>query len=261
MISSLDDVAAPAAKKPASGPRGSDRAAPRARPDTPSASAAGELLGTILVTSACVHLLAAGLTGFGIRPDPVRHHKPDTTSIASVVQEVQLEPPPPPPPAKDATPPPLDDPASLAAPAAANIDLPPLPPTVEITAVPATVPVAFAIPVKGPVRLVKDAAHASGAVGGRPSGTGPISVDAGAEHARFLLLPQLKYPQAALQRHMTGTVKIEFRTSPTGDIYDLKIQAGSGFIELDNAALQNMRRGRWTGEAGFFVKSFNFVLN
>ena len=143
---------------------------------------------------------------------------------------------------------------------AADIDLPPLPEVAPISAVSADVPVAFSIAVTGPVHIVKDAAHASGAVGGRRSSVGPISVDAGQENARFLLLPPLSYPTVALERRISGTVEIEFKTSPTGDITEIKVRTSSGHSELDRAALQNMRRGRWTGSAGFFVKNFVFVL-
>jgi len=217
-----------------------------------------ELFGTLLTTSACVHILIVGFSGFGIHADPIRHKKiePPPTKI---IEDVKLEPAPPAP--KEEPPPTPEPQPDLAAPTlAADIDLPPLPEVAPISAVSADVPVAFSIAVTGPVHIVKDAAHASGAVGGRRSSVGPISVDAGQENARFLLLPPLSYPTVALERRISGTVEIEFKTSPTGDITEIKVRTSSGHSELDRAALQNMRRGRWTGSAGFFVKNFVFVL-
>ena len=63
------------------------------------------------------------------------------------------------------------------------------------------------------------------------------------------------------KRRISGSVEVEFKTTPTGEIYEIKVRTSSGHAELDNAALQNMHRGRWTGEAGYFVKNFVFVLN
>jgi protein TonB len=216
-----------------------------------------EIFGTLLTTSACVHILLVGFSGFGIHADPVRSKKVEPPAT-KIVEDVNLEPAPPPP--KEEAPPPPAAQTDLSAPTlAADIDLPPLPEVAEISAVAANVPVAFSIAVNGPVRIVKDAAHASGAVGGRRS-VGPVSVDAGQENARFLLLPPLSYPTLALERRISGTVEIEFKTTPTGDIIEIKVRTSSGYADLDRAALQNMRRGRWTGSAGFFVKNFVFVL-
>jgi TonB family protein len=233
------------------------------RPVPPARAAAPkwnplEVFGTLLTTSACIHILVAGFSGFGINPDPVRQLKTEPPPTR-ILEDVKLEPPRPAP--KDEAPPP-EAPPPISGPAvAASIDLPPLPEVTEISAVPANVAVAFALPVSGPVRIVKDAAHASGAVGGRRTSSGPISVNAGEAYARFLLLPTLTYPTVALQRRISGSVEVEFKTTPTGEIYEIKVRTGSGHAELDNAALQNMHRGRWTGEAGYFVKNFVFVLN
>jgi protein TonB len=217
-----------------------------------------EIFGTLLTSSACVHILIVGFSGFGIHADPVRHKKIEPPE-AKIIEEVKLEPAPPTP--KEEPPPTPETQPNLSAPTlAADIDLPPLPEVAAISAVSADVPVAFSIAVTGPVRIVKDASHASGAVGGRRSSTGPISVDAGQENARFLLLPPLSYPTIALERRISGTVEIEFKTTPTGDIIEIKVRTSSGFADLDRAALQNMRRGRWTGSTGFFVKNFVFVL-
>jgi protein TonB len=199
----------------------------------------------------------AGISGFGINPDPVRHIKAEPPPT-KILEDVKLEPLPPTP--KDEAPPPEAPPVSGPA-LAANIDLPPLPEVTEVSAVAANVVVAFALPVTGPVRIVKDARFASGAVGGSRTSNGPISVNTGEAYARFLLLPILNYPTVALQRRISGSVEIEFKTTPTGEIYDIKVRSSSGHNELDNAALQNMHRGRWSGEAGYFVKNFVFVLN
>jgi periplasmic protein TonB len=254
----ISSIGAPAAGRPVSSSKTNSPFKAASSSQTAERNAV-ELIGAIFVTSVCVHLLAVSITGFGIHPDPVRKYKVEAPPTR-VLEEVKLEPPPPPPP--EAAPPPPEALPDLSAPTeAANIDLPPLPATEEISAVAADVPVAFSIAVTGPVKIVKDAAHASGAVGGRPRNTGPLSVDAGAENARFLLLPSLSYPPTALERRISGNVEIEFKTTPTGEITDIKVRNSSGYADLDRAAIQNMRRGRWTGAAGFFVKKFVFILN
>jgi protein TonB len=167
---------------------------------------------------------------------------------------VKLEPEPVPvdPVKKDETPPPtIESPEPVAA-----IDLPPVAPVQAIAAVPSTVPVSFGIEVKGPVRWVNDPSQASGAVGGRRQ---PISLDADGA-ARNLLLPSLPYPPEAKKRRLTGSLTVEFRTTPTGDIQDVRVRESSGHDELDRAAIENLRKGRWVGPAGFYVKAYEFNL-
>jgi TonB family protein len=55
-------------------------------------------------------------------------------------------------------------------------------------------------------------------------------------------------------------VLIEFRTSPTGEISGLRVRETSGHAVLDQAALENLRTGRWKGQPGFYVKAFEFTL-
>jgi TonB family protein len=180
----------------------------------------------------------------------------------AVIEDVKLEPPPPEPKEEEPAPVPEQQPEpSLSAPAATSLlDLPPLPEVAEISAVAANVPVAFAIPVTGVVRQVKQGGQASGAVGGRAPTSAPVSVNAGSQYARFLLLPRLDYPPGALASRLSGTVVIDFKTNATGELYDLHVRTSSGVRELDEAALKNLRRGRWTGESGSFVKNFIFIL-
>lgn len=257
MISTVQEPSVRAIRRPAHTTHVLSRPVPPARVPAPKWSPF-EIFGTLLTTTACIHILVAGISGFGINVDPVRHHVVESPPT-KILDDVKLEPPLPAP--KDEAPPP-EAPPPVSGPAlAADIDLPPLPEVTEISAVPANIQVAFALPVTGPVRIVKDAAHASGAVGGRRTSGGPISVNTGEAYARFLLLPTLTYPTVALQRRISGSVEVEFKTTPTGEIYDIKVRSSSGHNELDNAALQNMHRGRWTGEAGYFVKNFVFVLN
>ncbi len=235
------------------------RPRPRAveRPLYPGTSGTDlSLISSLFVTSISLHLLLIGLVGFGVPQTPA-HGKvsvPPPTQ-AKLIEDVKIEAEPPiqPPPAakkNDSIPPPQ--------PVAANIDLPPLAKIEPIAAVPASVPVAFAIPVNGPARLVSDVANASGAAGGQAAAT-PVSLDDNSQ-GRDLLLPLLEYPSEALARHLSGTVVIEFRTSPTGEIYDARVRRGSGHAALDDAALENLRHGRWTGEAGYYLKAYQFSL-
>lgn len=219
-----------------------------------------DLLLPILTASVATHLLLIAFLGGGVPPPPVRFERaPVAPPPAAVIEQVKLEPEPPPPPQE----PPKQDlavPTPDAPEPAAPLDLPPLPPVQAIAAVPSSVPVAFGIEVKGPVRVVNDASQASGAVGGRRRPAEPISLDDGAAR-RNLLLPTVAYPLDARRRHVTGTVVVEFRTSPTGDIYDVRVRETSKSESLDRAALENLRQGRWTGEPGYYVKAYEFSLH
>jgi TonB family protein len=77
---------------------------------------------------------------------------------------------------------------------------------------------------------------------------------------RNLLLPVLRYPPKAQLRRVTGKVQVEFRASPNGDVTDAKVDRSSGSDDLDQAALDNIRQGRWTGDAGYFTKTYEFIL-
>ncbi len=139
----------------------------------------------------------------------------------------------------------------------AATELPSLPQVQAIVAVPSTIPVAFGIEPKGPVRLVSDAANASG--GGlvrRP--TEPIALDLAGESN--LLLPPLSYPLRAKKQRLTGTVLVRFRTDPTGRIFDVRVHQSSGHALLDQAAEENLQAGRWKGAPGLYVKAFEFTL-
>jgi TonB family protein len=217
-------------------------------------------LTAVFVTSVTAHLLAIGLLGFGVGGDvPARPPRAPVVPPTTIEEKVDLQPPPPEDPAKVEPQSLPDDPSVPSAPAAATIDLPPLPALSPITAVPSTVPVAFAIAVKGPVRLTNDPSRATGAVGGRG---GPVSLDADGMLGKNLLLPPLRYPAEAIQHRITGSVEIEFRIDPGSvAITNARVRRSSGFSDLDRAALQNLRQGHWLGSAGYYVKSFAFVLN
>ncbi len=217
------------------------------------------LFPALAVTTATLHLLAVGVLGFGLGEDPAVRARP----AEKIVPPTTLEKP------VDLTPAPVEElpvedtplleelPPELSAPVVADLALPPVPELTPIAAVPPTVPVAFAIPVSGPVRLTDDPARATGAVGGV---AGPISLDADGQLARNLILPRLEYPLTALQRRITGSVDIEFRAAGSR-ITDARVRRSSGFTELDSAALLNLRRGRWLGAPGYYVKTFVFKLN
>jgi TonB family protein len=213
-------------------------------PSARSAGNLGPLLAAILTTSICLHLLVVGYLGFGV---PAEAHRPHVVRAAPppppIIENVQIEAPPPPKAApqvlRDVPPPEQDQ----------------LAPAAVVAAVPADVAVAFAIKVAGPVRLVSDAAEATGI-----SATPPLPALPREVVGRNLLTSQVAYPPAALVRHLTGRVVIEFHTSPTGDITDARVRVSSGSELLDQAALENLRQGRWVGDAGYFTKTYDFVL-
>jgi protein TonB len=209
----------------------------------------------IFTTSICVHLLVVGFIGARL-PEATPQARPQPPPpVTRLIEDVKLvsEKTPPPPPAKlDKLPPP---PLPASAP---RIDLLPLPRIAAVAAVPASVPVAFALSVSGPVRLVGDFSQASGGAVSAPSGPQEIN---DTHFGRNLLIPTVVYPPEALLHHVTGEVQVEFHTSTTGDIYDAKVRRGSGSETLDWAALENIRHGRWTGEAGYFTKTYEFILN
>jgi periplasmic protein TonB len=218
------------------------------------------LLLRILTTSLLVHLLLIGGVGSGL-PKAVERPKraavPPITE-AKLIEDVKLQEELPPEPPK-----PIDQSQVQAAPdlpAAAKIDLPPVSQVEPISAVPASVPVAFGIEVKGRVRLVRDASQASGAVGGRALQE-PLAIDGNSSQEKNLVLSKLVYPREALLRRQQGTVILEFHTSATGGIYDVKVRTGSGYPAIDLAASNNLAAGRWLGAAGYYLKAYEFTLN
>lgn len=230
--------------------------APSAPPD--ESSLPPGLLPALVVTTTTLHLLLVGVLGFGLGEDPQRARPKEAVIPPTTLQQpVELKPVP----VEEVLqePPALEDlPPDLAVPLVADLALPPLPDLTPVSAVPATVPVAFAIPVQGPVRLTDDPARATGAFGGT---AGPVAIDGDGRLAKNLILPPLQYPLVALQRRITGTVDIEFRVGGTeGRIADARVRRSSGFNELDSAAVINLRRGRWLGAPGYYVKTFVFTL-
>lgn len=235
-------------------------ASARSTPPHPQTTEESLLL-KILTTSVVVHFLLVGVLGSGIQKPAVRPARtavPPPT-VAKLIEDVKLqEEELPPEPAK-----PIDQSHVLPAPelpAAAQIDLPPISQVEPISAVPSSIPVAFGLEVKGRVRLVSDASQASGSIGGRAL-RDPIAIDGNSSQEKNLLLPEVIYPPEALVKHQQGTVLLEFRTSPTGEIYDAKVRRGSGYPAIDRAALKNLGQGRWTGSAGYYLKTYEFKLN
>ncbi|MFA5263127.1 MAG: TonB family protein [Opitutaceae bacterium] len=215
----------------------------------------------ILTASLSLHLVLTGIFGaHGINPAQVRAKRPVTpVSEVKLIEDIRLEPEP-----VDEQPASRVQEETLTTPAipmAANIDLPPLAKVEPISAVAASVPVAFGIAVTGPVRLVSDAAKASGAVSGRRAVPMPVSLDENASEEKYLLLPRIDYPPDAILRQQSGAVIVEFRTTPTGEITEINVRQSSGFAALDKAAVNNLKRGRWSGQSGFYSKTFEFRLN
>lgn len=212
----------------------------------------------IATASLAAHLLAIAFLGAGVAlpvSQPRRATLPPPP--ASVIEEIKIEEPPPLPPQhivkQELTP------APEAPEPAVPLNLPQLPPIQAIAAVPSTIPVPFGLEAKGPVRLVANAAQANGSVGSRRRAE-PVSLDLAGSSERNLLLPAISYPADAKRRRITGQVLVEFHTSPTGEIYEARVNQSSGHASLDQAALENLRQGRWSGEPGFYVKAYEFSL-
>jgi protein TonB len=210
----------------------------------------------ILTASLTLHLLIVALVGSGVTQSPEKLKRvAPSAPPPPIIEQVNLEPEPvvPPPPKQESVVPTPDEPQPAAA-----LDLPPLPQIQPIAAVSALVPVSFSIAVKGPVRLVADASQASGGGGGQRGFIQPISLDTNGQ--RNLLLPAISYPYEAKRRRLTGTVSVEFHTSPTGDIYDVRVREASGHDILDRAAIENLQHGRWIGQPGYYIKAYEFSL-
>ena len=217
------------------------------------------LLLRILTTSVVVHLLLVGFLGAGLPKSIVRTKRAVVPPVAAtLIEDVKLQEEPPPESVKPIDP--SQVPPTPELPAASTIDLPPISQVETISAVPASVPVAFGIEVKGRVRLVSDAAHASGSVGGRAL-TEPVAIDGNSSQEKNLRLPVLTYPADALARQQQGTVVLEFHASVTGEIHEAKVRTGSGYPSIDRAALNNLVKGRWVGTPGYFLKTYEFKLN
>jgi TonB family protein len=205
----------------------------------------GPLLSAILTTSLALHLLAVGLIGFGTPAEP---KVPRTAAAAPpppppVVENIRLEAPPPPV-RREILP-------QQSAPVAAQ-DAPA--PATPIAAVAPSANVDFGVRVIGPVKLVSTLSEASGPA------LGTVVAVPHEVAARDLLVPALDYPAQALARRLSGKVVVEFHTTPRGDIVDPRVRISSGSPVLDRAALDNLRLGRWVGEAGYFTKTYEFAL-
>jgi protein TonB len=211
----------------------------------------------VLTSSIALHLIVVGFFGFGIPapvPRPARPAPPPVSDV-NLIEEVELTPAPP---AQDEALAPEPEPV----PASAELNAPPAAAFIQpIAAVPVSVPVAFGIQVKGPVRLVDDAASASGAVAASLRPTTPVAIDGSGKLEKSLLLPDLAYPREALLAREAGIVRVEFRATATGDVRDARVHTSSGVSALDQAALTNVQRGRWIGAPGHYVKRFEFRLN
>ncbi len=218
------------------------------------------LLLRILTASVSAHLLLVGFLGAGLPKPTMRPKRPAAPppTKADLIENVKLQEEPPPEPPKT-----VDRKNVLPTPdlpVAADIDLPPLSKIEPIAAVPASVPVAFGLEVKGRVRLVAGVSQASGSVGGRAL-TEPVAIDGDSAREKNLVLAPLAYPAEGLLHHQQGTVLLEFHTSVTGGIADVKVRTSSGFAALDRAAEENLAEGRWLGAAGNYLKEYEFKLN
>lgn len=209
----------------------------------------------LLTASIATHLLLVAWFGAGVPAIAVRVRSVPAAPTAAIIENIELPAPPPP----EVLPPqPAEDTLTPDAPApAAALDLPAMPEVQTIAAVPASVPVSFGIGVTGNVRVVSDAANASGAVGSRRFAE-PVALDLNAENN--LVLPAISYPARAKRLRQIGTVLVEFRTNSSGDISAVRVRHSSGHAALDEAARNNLERGRWKGAPGYYVKAYEFSL-
>lgn len=209
----------------------------------------------VLTASVAAHLLFIAWFGAGVPAAPIRAPRAVATPPPAIMENIELKAPPPPEIVEQRV---TEDILAPEAPApAATLDLPAIPEVQTISAVPASVPVSFGIAVTGNVRVVSDASQASGAVGGRRFAE-PVALDFNAENN--LVIPAIHYPPRAKRSRQTGTVLVEFRTNPTGDISAVRVRHSSGHPALDEAARDNLERGRWKGAPGYYVKAYEFTL-
>lgn len=135
----------------------------------------------------------------------------------------------------------------IAAPAA----LPEIPNLPAAIAKPAATQAPAAVPSRPsqprPARPARPAtAPAKPAAAGKPSGVGNgTSTLSDAQRLASGYMPRPSYPSSARSRSHTGTVVVEFVIEENGRVLSASVQKSSGWPELDQSAVANMRRWKF----------------
>jgi protein TonB len=186
------------------------------RPNIPAMAASVGVVGLVLSAFLTIGLVQA------IRAKPV------ATVVRMVPERLELPPPPPPPPARSPQPQAIvTAPSPVVAPAPL-VALPPVP--VAVTTTPAPPP--------------------EDAVPGPPSPPAPAAAPAiangGDLSSQMLSAPPPTYPMESRRRHEQGTVVLALLLSTDGRVAEISIARSSGSDRLDRAALNAVRRWRWS---------------
>jgi protein TonB len=59
---------------------------------------------------------------------------------------------------------------------------------------------------------------------------------------RIAFCPKPKYPQVARDRKLEGSVRVQIEILPDGSTGDVFVIRSSGFAELDQAAVENLKK-------------------
>ena len=185
------------------------------------------VIGHVLLLAALVKMDVIGL---GPKPAP-----------PTVVELLSIAPPPPP----SADPKPEMAPVKPVQPLIVSP-----PPIVQTPAPPPIVAVAAAPP--PPQAVIVSAAPAS------PAPSAPVSVDLS---TKMVSASPPRYPTESRRKHEEGTVVLRLLLGLDGRVDDVSVSRSSGFERLDKAALDAVRRWRWspTVQAGQPVQVRGFV--
>ncbi|WP_235522878.1 energy transducer TonB [Novosphingobium sp. Leaf2] len=187
--------------------------------------------------------MAAGLVTLNVAGT---HEERSRLTVVNV-HDLDVTPPPPPPKAKPDTPH-----EALASPVAQKpmIALPSQGPTqIMVDAPPAPAPVVTpAKPTQAPAALAPAAQAAA------------TTMEAGDLSSKVLFAKPPVYPIDARRAHEQGTVKLLVVVGSDGCVKDIQLAASSGSQRLDRAALQAVRRWRWSptisGGAATMVRGY-----
>jgi protein TonB len=205
----LLEASPPSAPRPGAGSYGADR-----RPS----------LTVIAIVVAAHALLLFALVKFDVIPMSKPKPKP------LVVELLRIPPPPPPaaapPPEPEVAPPPKEVTPVVVAPA-------------PIVQAPAPVALVATAPKAPPPQAVVEGPPAA------PAGpVGPVAVDD--LSTKMISASPPKYPVESRRRKEQGTVFLSVLVGTDGSVQDVSVSRSSGFARLDKAALDAVRRWRWS---------------
>lgn len=198
------------------------------RPSPPSryGEGRGPNYGALIGALAIVGGLLASLATLNV----VGAHKENARM--TVFDVLSTEPPPPPPPAKQ-QPKPVEQ-VETASPVVAPV--PPIQVSVQpapIVTAPTPSPVEVSIP--GPPAPAQPAAPA-----------GPSIESVGDLSSKMISAKPPRYPQESRRKREQGTVVLMVLLDVDGSVADISVSRSSGFDRLDRAALDAVRRWRWS---------------